>query len=225
LATESKTTAAQRVIDHLRHAIVTRELRPGDPVRADVVAEELGISRIPVREALRILEAEGLVLAEPHKGATIAPLGVADLHEIYLLRRLLETEAVMRAAPALNAETLRRMEELIAEMDEVVDAPDELRFIGLNRQFHFALYEACGLPRLTKLISLLWSQSDAYRALYATDPERRRAVQDEHKEIMQACWARDARAAVELIDRHRSRSEAATTALLSTTHTAPTPGA
>ena len=200
-------TTHQKVLEQLRLAILQHKYLPGDPIRADVVAAELNVSRIPVREALRMLEAEGLVVSRPHKDVTVAELSVADLHEIYMLRRMLETEAVRRAIPALGATTLSELEQTLLAMDEALAAGDGLRFTELNRRFHFALYEASGLRNTIPIINILWSRSDAYRSIYMAEAEDLKHLQAEHHAILRACQARDVDAAIALLDEHRQRAE------------------
>jgi DNA-binding GntR family transcriptional regulator len=207
-------TAQQQVLNSLRDAIVRREFLPGMPIRAAAVAERFGVSRIPVREALRVLEAEGLVSATPHKGVVVAEMSPADLHEIYLLRQILENEAARRAIPALSRTTLAELDRLVAEMDAHLGDGDHAKLVELNRKFHFTICEASGLTHLTRIVGTLWNQSDAYRALYLAHEDFRRQAQDEHRAILEACHARDVEAAVELLDEHRRRAELAITKVL-----------
>jgi DNA-binding GntR family transcriptional regulator len=207
-------TAQQQVLESLRTAIVRRELLPGTPIRAGTVAASLGVSRIPVREALRVLEAEGLVSATPHKGVTVAEMSAADLHEIYLLRRILETEAARRAVPALSPATFAELEAIVARMDVHLADGDHAELIELNRTFHFTICEASGLSHLMRIVRMLWNQSDAYRALYLAHEDHRHQAQREHWMILEACHARDADTAIELLDEHRKRAELAITQIL-----------
>jgi DNA-binding GntR family transcriptional regulator len=207
-------TAQQQVLASLRSAIVRRELLPGMPIRAGAVAESLGVSRIPVREALRVLEAEGLVSSTPHKGVMVAEMSAADLHQIYLLRRILETEAATRAIPALSPATLAELESIVARMDAHLADGTYAELAELNRSFHFTICEASGLTHLTRILRMLWNQSDAYRALYLAHKDFRRQAQDEHWAILESCQARDVDAAVALLDEHRKRAELAITQIL-----------
>lgn len=207
-------TIPQRVLDELRHAIVRREFRPGMRVRADAIAERMGVSRIPVREALRVLEAEGLVTSEPHKGVVVAELSAADLHEIYLLRRLVETEATSRAVPVLPARALTELEQLVADMDEALERADTVQLIELNRKFHFTIYAASNLRQLVRVISMLWNQSDAYRSVYLGEEAYRRQAQHEHRAIVDACHARAPERVIALLDQHRAHAEDAITSML-----------
>jgi DNA-binding GntR family transcriptional regulator len=198
----------------IRAAIVNRQLLPGEPVRADVIAAQLGISRIPVREGLRILEAEGLVVSVPNKGMTVAEMTPADIHEIYFLRGMLETEAARRAVPALDASSLEELDDLVKEMARALGAGDLVGFFSANKRFHFAISEGSGMSHLMAVIRTLWHKSDAYRSLYLADQEHRERVHREHLGILRACQRRDVDEVVRLLDEHRSHAEATILAVL-----------
>lgn len=202
-------TAQQFVLAELRRAITTGELRPGDPIRQDALAARLDVSRVPLREALKTLEAEGLVVHHVHRGYYVAELSLADLEEIYRIRRLLETEAVRTAlvrAPDGLADALERIQE---EVERAAEAGDVTVMAEANRRFHFTLIEASGMPRLVRLIATLWDATDAYRALYyAEDPHRERAVH-EHRAVVSAVAESDETAALRWLDEHRDHAVAA----------------
>ncbi|MEV6327911.1 GntR family transcriptional regulator [Streptomyces sp. NPDC051909] len=202
-------TAQQFVLTELRRAITTGELRPGDPIRQDALAARLDVSRVPLREALKTLEAEGLVVHHVHRGYYVAELSLADLEEIYRIRRLLETEAVRTAlvrAPDGLADALERIQE---EVERAAGAGDVTVMAEANRRFHFTLIEASGMPRLVRLIATLWDATDAYRALYyAEDPHRERAVH-EHRAVVSAVAEGDETAALRWLDEHRDHAVAA----------------
>ncbi|WP_370409730.1 GntR family transcriptional regulator [Streptomyces fradiae] len=202
-------TAQQFVLTELRRAITTGELRPGDPIRQDALAARLDVSRVPLREALKTLEAEGLVVHHVHRGYYVAELSLADLEEIYRIRRLLETEAVRTAlvrSPDGLADALERIQE---EVERAAEAGDVTVMAEANRRFHFTLIEASGMPRLVRLIATLWDATDAYRALYyAEDPHRERAVH-EHRAVVSAVAESDEAAALRWLDEHRDHAVAA----------------
>ncbi|MET8508994.1 GntR family transcriptional regulator [Streptomyces sp. NPDC004787] len=202
-------TAQQFVLAELRRAITTGELRPGDPIRQDALAARLDVSRVPLREALKALEAEGLVVHHVHRGYYVAELSLGDLEEIYRIRRLLETEAVRTAlgrAPDGLADALERVQE---EVERAARAGDVTVMAEANRRFHFTLIEASGMPRLVRLIATLWDATDAYRALYyAEDPHRERAVH-EHRAVVSAVAEGDEEAVVRRLDEHREHAVAA----------------
>ncbi len=159
-------------------------LKPGEAIRPDAVGAELGVSAVPVREALRILEGEGHVQARPHKGYVITELDIDDLNEIYRIRGLLEEEAVRQAIPKLDAETVARLRTIVADMDDVGDNVTALT--AINRRFHFTLFEAAEMPHLLRILRTLWDSSDRYRTRYLMAPENRELVHEQHRRIMDA---------------------------------------
>ncbi len=193
---------------------MTRELKPGERVRQEDLAERLNVSRVPIREALRVLESEGHVTYEPHRGYTVTKLSVEELKEIYLLRRLLETEATRRAVPLVDEELTEHLEALTSEMDELADAGKLLGYAEINRNFHLLLFERAGMPRLYRLIEVLWQNSEAYRSLFLNDPTWYEQAQQYHRAILDACKAKDVARVVAAQDEHRSRAIAGIVALL-----------
>lgn len=199
-------TAQDAVLAGLRTDILTGGLGPGDQVVQEALAERYGVSRVPVREALKMLEAEGQVVYHPHRGYFIAELSVADLLEVYRLRSLLEAEALRVAVPALTEPDVDAMAGLSADVDRAAAAGDVLAMTAANRRFHFAIFDAAGLPRLTRLLHQLWDATDAYRALYFRQEANRSRVADEHAGIIEALRAGQAQHVIELHEAHRGNS-------------------
>lgn len=181
---ERPKTAQEAVLQEIRQRMLDGRLQPGEAIRPDAVGAELGVSAVPVREALRILEGEGHVQARPHKGYVITELDVDDLNEIYRIRSLLEEEAVRQAIPKLNAETVAKLRTIVAEMAEVGDNVTALT--AINRRFHFTLFEAAEMPHLLRILRTLWDSSDRYRTRYLMAPENRELVHEQHRRIMEA---------------------------------------
>ena len=159
-------------------------LGPGEAIRPDAVGAELGVSAVPVREALRILEGEGHVQNRPHRGYVVTDLDFNDLNEIYQIRGLLEDEAVRQAISKLRSEDIAELRAIVAEMNEVGD--DVTRLTAVNRRFHFTLFEAAEMPHLLRILRTLWDSSDRYRARYLMAPEHRDLVHEQHGRIMDA---------------------------------------
>ncbi|MFE0102020.1 GntR family transcriptional regulator [Streptomyces sp. NPDC059009] len=202
-------TAQQFVLAELRHAITTGELRPGRPIRQDALAARLDVSRVPLREALKILEGEGLVVHHAHRGYYVTELSLDDLREIYRLREILEAEAVREAAAHLGPELLGVLEEAQEEVERTGASGDVTAMAAANRRFHFALIEASRMPRLVRLIGTLWDSTDAYRSLYYTQGPNRERVVHEHRGVLDALRAGDTETAVRLLDEHRAHAVAA----------------
>ncbi|MBI0432269.1 GntR family transcriptional regulator [Roseomonas sp. KE0001] len=214
-------TAQEAVLAELRRRLGLGLLRPGQAIPMEQLAEEFGVSRVPVREAMRILEGEGRVLYTPHRGYAVAWLDADDLREIYRLRDVLEAEAVRSAAPLLAEADLSRMEAATREIDAACAAADVAGLIPANRRFHFALFEACGMPRLLRILEQIWDASDQYRAVYFNDPKNRGLMRREHAAILRAARARDAAALLRAVDEHRAHAVPVVTRLLQETVAAP----
>ncbi len=204
---ERPKTAQEAVLAEIRQQLLDGRLAPGESIRPDALGEELGVSAVPVREALRILEGEGHVHYRPHRGYVVATLDVDDLIEIYRIRELLETEAVLRAVPRLRADTVVRLREIIHEMDEVQD--DVISLTAVNRRFHFTVFEAAEMPQLVRVLRILWDSSDRYRLRYLMSPENRQLVHDQHQRMMQAIADGDAETFLDESQRHRAHAIAA----------------
>lgn len=151
-AREENVTAQELVLASVRNAILSGVLGPGARLRQEELAETFGTSRIPVREALRALEYEGLVTSEPHRGFTVTALDADDVEEVYDLRILLESEAVRLALPLLTDDDLEDLEVLFGTMQSAATPNDQL---AAREQFYIRLYSVTGRPRLVGLIMRL----------------------------------------------------------------------
>jgi DNA-binding GntR family transcriptional regulator len=207
-------TAQDAAIQALRERIAAGRLQAGEQIRQEQLADDLGVSVIPVREALKTLEAEGQVVYRPHQGYFVARLDAADLVEAYVIRDLLESEAVRRSLPRLGEEDFLRLEELIEDMDRHASTGDVLALTAANRLFHFTLFDAAAMPRLVNFVRILWDATDPYRSLYFAAPAERELANDEHREILVALRSRDADKAVALLREHRDNAIASLTAVL-----------
>ncbi|MEV0118212.1 GntR family transcriptional regulator [Streptomyces sp. NPDC050844] len=199
-------TAQQFVLDELRRAITSGELKPGTAIRQDALAERLEVSRVPLREALKILEGEGMVVHRVHRGYFVTELSLDDLREVYRIRELLEAEAVREACTRLSPALLDTLDEAERAVEEASEAGDVSAMAAANRRFHFALVEASGMPRLIRLISTLWDATDAYRSLYYVASPNRERVVHEHRAIVEALRAGDVETAVRHLDEHRAHA-------------------
>ncbi|MCZ3385650.1 MAG: GntR family transcriptional regulator [Actinomycetia bacterium] len=209
-------TAQEAVLAELRRAIITGELRPGEQVLQDALAERFGVSRVPLREALKILEGEGQVIYRPHRGYFVAELDIDDLREVYRIRDLLETEAVRRAVPQITGDELAVMAAALEEVEHASASGDLATMTEANRRFHFELVEAARMPRLSRLVRVLWDATDVYRSLYYSDGDHRDAVHDEHRAVLEAVRGGDAEAAAVLLRTHRERAVSALERVLPT---------
>lgn len=183
------------VLDTLRTRIVTGELQPGSRLNQAQLADALGVSRIPVRDALQALEGEGLVTLNGRAGAMVTPMSVADLQELYELRGAIEPLASRLATANLGRAHLLRMEQLQATM-EATD--DEVDWLAANTAFHATLYQRSNRPRMVRLVESLRRQTDRYLHLSLTVISEH--VHAEHRRIVDATRRGDA-AAVEALTR------------------------
>lgn len=191
--------APEQVTNRLREAIATGVLRPGERLNQADLAGRLGVSRMPVREALRRLEAEGLVTMQPYRGATVAGLSVAELREIYEMRMALEVLALHRSLANMNDADLAEMEALLRRMDDETDGAAWLR---ANVEFHDLLYARADRPLLLETIQNLRVKSDRFLRLFAAKRDRTSHAQEEHWAIFHALRQGDAGAAGRLLQGH-----------------------
>jgi DNA-binding GntR family transcriptional regulator len=199
-------TAQEAVLDEVRRFIATGRLRPGQKIIQDALAVELGVSRVPLREALKILEGEGQVTYVAHRGYFVTELSLSDLVEVYRIRELLETEAIAVAVPQMTAEDIDRLEEAERDVQAASAQADVIAMTSANRRFHFAIIEACALPRLVWLIRLLWDATEVYRSVYYNDEINRNLVEAEHRALVKAVRARDVAAALSVLTEHREHA-------------------
>lgn len=199
-------TTPQHALEWLRAAIVAGDLRPGQRIAQEDVAERIGISVAPVREALRVLEQEGQVTYLPRRGYFVTELRMADLEEIYALRRVLEERAARHALPTLDDDALQRLTLAARDCVDAAYAGDIAGELEANRRFHFAMLDAPDQPHTTRLIRQLWDSTEAYRALYYNSADERAAATDAHDRIVQAVRDRDGDLLVAELDAHRDRA-------------------
>jgi len=207
-------TAQEVALGDLRERIASGVLHPGEQLRQEQLAGELGLSVVPVREALKTLEAEGQVVYAPHRGYFVAQLDMRELVEAYRIRELLEDEAVRRGVPLLVDEDMVRMQEAIDDIDRLAQGSDIMSVNAANRIFHFTLFDAADMPRLTNFIRILWEMTEPYRSLYIADAGHRRLVNDEHKAILAAVRGRDVAGVIKLLREHRDNTMEAVNSIL-----------
>jgi DNA-binding GntR family transcriptional regulator len=177
--------ASQRVADHLRAEILRGRIAPGQRVRQEELAQQLGASRLPVREALRMLEAEGLIEHEPNKGARVPRLDMHELDVVYQMRERLEPLALAESIPHLDQAAVQRL----AELQDLIEADAGVsRFLELDREFHLLTYSGCRIDPLSSMVTRLWNSTQHYRRAFVSlsGPERMWVVNAEHRLILDA---------------------------------------
>jgi DNA-binding GntR family transcriptional regulator len=191
-------TKTEAVYDEVASRILDGTLEPGSLVNQEALAAELGVSITPLREALRRLEAEGLVHLQAHRTLTVAPLSALEVRELYAVRLRLDPYAAGEATVHARPETLDAIDAL-ADRDTETTTRARLR---ANREFHRAIYRASGNGTLADLLDRLWDQTDRYRLLALQDEQHERSAELEHRRIAAALRARDRGLVEELMSRH-----------------------
>ncbi len=205
--TSSYQTMQQIVYENLRRAILQGEIRPGAVISAEQVAVERGFSRTPVREALRRLEMEGLIVMRPHQRAVVTELSKEDLREIYSLRLILEPLAARMAAENGTPEEFAEAEALWDQMVEAVARGDASTTADLNHELHRILYGASKHRRLTSTILALRDCHQPYLRVYVSMPGHLARMVRERRALLEACKARDGERAARLVTETLTRNE------------------
>ncbi|ETA05803.1 MULTISPECIES: GntR family transcriptional regulator [Gordonia] len=202
-----------RVIAEIERMIATGELLPGQPIRQEWMAERLGVSRLPIREALRELTAQGLVGHQHNAGYTVVRLDQGEFDQIYLMRSALEREVLTRL-PRFDAAALDEVRAIAVRITEAADHGDIVSMRTENQSFHFAMFERSGLHLVVAELRRLWKLAMPYHAAYLYDPAGRQRVCGEHDAMIDALAEGDNTRLVELMDEHRRGGEANTGMIL-----------
>lgn len=180
-------TLSSAIVEQLRQSILDGTHEAGTQLRQDFLADQYGVSRIPVREALFQLEAEGLVRIIPHKGAVVSGLSLEEINDVFDLRLMLEPRLLSRSGPRLAAADFERIDEAHAAFSAAIAARDTSQFGVLNARFHLSLYARADLPRTEGIVAGLLQVSERYTRLQlATLPAMRRAEAD-HGHLRTLC--------------------------------------
>jgi DNA-binding GntR family transcriptional regulator len=192
-------TIQQAVADAVRTRVISGQLPAGTRIDQDALAAEFSVSRMPVREALRQLGAEGFVTIVPHRGAIVTALSPAEVEEIYEIRAALEGVAARHASQALTAGDLDRLRKVLAAMrnEKEIDT-----WVALNAEFHNAINQASMRPRLLELIQRFREQSQPYIRLYVQRLHKSAQARKEHRAILEALADRDADRAESAVRAH-----------------------
>jgi DNA-binding GntR family transcriptional regulator len=202
-------TIQESVADYIRTRIVAREFKPGERLVQDELAEQLGVSRTPIREALHKLASEGYVVLSPHRGASVTEFSINELEEIYGVRIGLESYAAYLAAQRITDEELDQIAAHLREMDRVKDRGDIDLLIHLNREFHVAIYATAGEQRLSDLIDNYLDLAERYRRIFHSLKDRAEHTVEEHQELFDALRDRDAERMSRLTREHLAQTATA----------------
>jgi DNA-binding GntR family transcriptional regulator len=201
----SNRSLADVVVDYLRSAIIRGDIAPGARINIKEVQERFDVSHIPVREALRQLEAENLVVNIPRRGSIASPVSVDDLVSLYDLRRLIEPEVAARAARHMDDGRMRLVEQALA----AVDASDRnsTKFIAADRAFHWKILEPGATPLIQRTLAQLWQSSERFVRIGLRVPTTAARTRQQHHEIVDAVRARDERTVRSAYRRHLTLTE------------------
>jgi len=197
--------ASQRVADYLRQAILGGDIAPGQRVRQAMVAERFGASRLPVREALRMLEAEGLIEHEANKGARVPLLDRGEVDIIYQMRERLEPLALSQSIPNLTADNMRSLGDI---QDQIETNSDVRGFLALDRELHLLTYSGCHFDQLTSMVTRLWNSTQHYRRVFVSSsgPGRMWVINAEHRLLLDAIERHDTTDAERYLSGHIRRT-------------------
>jgi len=198
------TSATQSAYAQLKRMILDSQLTEGSPIRQDEIAAQLGISKIPVREALMRLQSEGLVKFTPNVGATVATLTVMDYIEMLDMRLALECRALELAVPNMSSVDVAHARKLLSAYHSAITNEE---WSDLNVQFHDILYAPSNRPRLLATIRSVQEQMGRLLRLRVTMAAQHERAHDEHVKLLEACERGDAREAVRVLRKHIEQTQ------------------
>lgn len=213
--------SGRRIADEMRDSILQGELQPGTRMGQEMLAERFKASRMPVREALRQLESEGLITIIPHSGAWVAKMDPFEFDQTYKLREAVEPLAIRESIPHLDDERKQRIVDLAHEIKEIATSEESIdveRFLDLDRQFHLLTYSGVRSQYLNEVVQRLWNTTQHYRRVLMTSlpTEQLEATNADHFLIADSVRRGDADAAATLVKLHirRTRSNLPTIAAM-----------
>lgn len=196
-------TRAEAAANELRRRILTGDYEDGFQLRQDALAAELGISRIPLREALVQLESEGLVKILPHKGAIVSELSPEDITELFELRALLEPVLLRKSIPRLTEQDFEQLDAILKEYSEMLHTVQPGRWGELNTELHQLLLSRADQPRTAAIVDTLLQQTDRYTRMQLSLSEKARDVaESEHEKLVELCRQGQADTAAALLKQH-----------------------
>ncbi len=195
-------TVVETATIELRRRILSGAFAEGEALRQDALAEEFGISRIPIREAFRQLAAEGLVTIHPHRGVVVSSLSPEDVAELFDLRALLEPDLIRRAVPRQTEADWQEADRILAEYAAAIGAGDMNAWGELNTEYHLALYQPAARPQTLAVVRMLLANTDRFTRLQLALAGGTQRAMEEHAELLALCRARAAEEAAALAHRH-----------------------
>jgi len=195
------------VFDTLREAIISGTLAPGERLMEIQLAEDMGVSRTPVREAIRKLELEGFVVMIPRKGTYVAGFSMKQMSEVFEVRAALEELAVELSAERISDEELQQLENLLIRISNEIDGNDIETIVKLDEEFHDLLYKTARNSRLSSIINHITEQMHRYRTESLSYPGRLKSMVEEHRNIVESIARRDGETAKKAAREHMDRAE------------------
>jgi DNA-binding GntR family transcriptional regulator len=196
----SASTAEEEAYRHVLKGIRTGRFRPGTRLIPEGIANEIGMSRMPVREAFRRLSTEGLVLIRPNRGCVVAGLTTDEIYEIFEIRSVLEGLAIRLATPRFDVDAFSELDRLLARMQTSAKGGDD--WVTRHRQFHEYLCSYCSRPKLIRQIARLHVTIEPYLRIWLHHADKPLSADEEHRAIVEILKAGDPIAAEEMIERH-----------------------
>ncbi len=195
------------VFQTLRQAILKGDLAPGERLMEVKLANRLGVSRTPIREAIRMLELEGLVVMVPRKGAEVARISEKSLRDVLEVRGALEELSASLACERMEKEEEELLRQAVVEFKDVVFGDNLIAIAQKDEQFHDVIYHATKNAKLILMVNNLREQMYRFRMEYIKDKNKRTALAEEHEAILTAILARDVEGAKEALRRHIENQE------------------
>jgi DNA-binding GntR family transcriptional regulator len=186
----------------VRERILSGIYAEGEQLRQDAIATELGVSRIPVREALRQLEVEGLITFNPHRGAIVSSLSIAEIEELFELRAVIEVDLLRRAVPHLTDDEIQRATDILDGFEAALQRGEVGAWGDLNWQFHSTLYVAAGRPLTMGIVENLHHHANRYSRMQLALTHGESRANEEHRAIVEAARKRNVDRACRLLDAH-----------------------
>ena len=198
-----KAKAMERALQQLRAKVVSGALSPGEQIRQQEMAEELGVSRVPLREALNVLADQGLLTHRPNSGYFVAKRAPNELAQIRRILQLLENELLV-SIEWPDGECIEELRGLNAQMRECVTAYDWTPLVRLNREFHLKVFSLSSYRLILEEVKRLWALADTFIATKMADEGARRRTVEEHDLLIDCLVARDRQRCLQMMELHRA---------------------
>jgi DNA-binding GntR family transcriptional regulator len=205
--TIQRVSVVDNVTVRLRRALLSGEIKPGERIKVAELEKSFGVSHIPIREAVRRLETEGLIVAHPQRAAVAAGVDLEDLGGLYDLRRIIEGEVMRRSVDSMTDEQVTAVREALENLEAVAEDHESPRFWELHRDFHWALLEPGATAWIERTLDQIWLASQRYVRLFIS--ETIDDAMSDHRELFACCESRDGARAEAIIRRHLDRTELA----------------